>query len=130
LLIRGDLDWIVMKTLEKDRARRYDTAAGLAADVQRYLDNAPVEARSPSASYRLFKFVSRHRGLITGATAAVTLLMVAAVVSILLATIARKERDIAAVARERAFKQAEIAQSAWSRPEAAVLGLARHGFGT
>ena len=61
-LVRGELDWIVMKALEKDRNRRYETANGLAADLQRYLDDEPVQACPPSARYRLRKFVRRHRG--------------------------------------------------------------------
>jgi serine/threonine protein kinase len=61
-LVKGDLDWIVMKCLEKDRGRRYETAVGLAKDVQRYLADEPVEACPPSLDYRLRKFVSRHRG--------------------------------------------------------------------
>jgi serine/threonine protein kinase/tetratricopeptide (TPR) repeat protein len=60
-LVRGDLDWIVMKALEKDRTRRYETAAGLARDVQRYLADEPVEAGPPTATYRLRKFARRHR---------------------------------------------------------------------
>jgi WD40 repeat protein/serine/threonine protein kinase len=60
-LVRGDLDWIVMKALEKDRARRYETATGLAVDLQRYLADEPVQACPPSAAYRLRKFVRRHR---------------------------------------------------------------------
>ena len=59
---RGELDWIVMKSLEKDRARRYDTANGFAADVQRYLAGEPVLAAPTSVSYRLKKFVHRHKG--------------------------------------------------------------------
>ena len=59
--LRGDLDWIVMKTLEKDRTRRYETANAFALDVQRYLDSEPVLARGPSASYQLQKFLCRHR---------------------------------------------------------------------
>ena len=59
--IRGDLDWIVMKTLEKDRARRYETADGLAGDIHRHLEHRPIVARAPSAAYRLCKFVRRHR---------------------------------------------------------------------
>src|SRR6516165_9497711 len=55
-LVRGELDWIVMKALEKDRSRRYETATGLARDVQRYLWDEPVEACPPSAAYRLRKF--------------------------------------------------------------------------
>ncbi|MBI3410874.1 MAG: serine/threonine protein kinase [Planctomycetes bacterium] len=61
-LVKGELDWIVMKCLEKDRNRRYETANGFAADVQRYLDDEPVLACPPSAVYRLGKFVRRNRG--------------------------------------------------------------------
>jgi eukaryotic-like serine/threonine-protein kinase len=60
-LVRGELDWIVMKCLEKDRARRYETANGLARDVERYLADESVEACPPSAGYRLRKFVRRYR---------------------------------------------------------------------
>ena len=74
-LVRGELDWIVMKTLEKDRNRRYETANGFAADVQRYLDDEPVQACPPSAGYRLRKFARRNR---------VALLTIAAVVVALL----------------------------------------------
>ena len=59
--LKGDLDWIVMKALEKDRTRRYATPMDLAADVQRHMDNEPVEASPPSAVYRLGKFVRRNR---------------------------------------------------------------------
>ncbi len=59
--VRGDLDWIVMKSLEKDRARRYETANGLALDVQRHLEHEPVIAEAPSTTYRLHKFLRRHR---------------------------------------------------------------------
>src|SRR5216117_258318 len=61
-LVRGELDWIVMKTLEKDRNRRYETANGLATDVQHYLADEPVLAGPPSTGYRLRKFVRRHKG--------------------------------------------------------------------
>src|SRR5580658_2111597 len=66
-LVRGELDWIVMKALEKDRTRRYETASGLARDIQRYLDDEVVEARPPSAGYRIGKFVRRHRGQVIAA---------------------------------------------------------------
>jgi eukaryotic-like serine/threonine-protein kinase len=66
-LFRGDLDWIVMKCLEKDRTRRYDTVNGLAGDVQRYLSNEPVVACPPSAGYRLRKFVRRNKGPVLAA---------------------------------------------------------------
>src|SRR6202041_273432 len=55
-LVRGELDWIVMKALEKDRNRRYETANGLAADLRRYLEDEPVQAFPPSAWYRFRKF--------------------------------------------------------------------------
>jgi tetratricopeptide (TPR) repeat protein/cell division protein FtsB len=60
-LVRGELDWIVMKALEKDRNRRYETATGFAADVQRYLSDEPVQAGRPTAAYRLRKFVRRNK---------------------------------------------------------------------
>ena len=59
--VRGDLDWIVMKSLEKDRARRYETASGLAEDVRRHLEHEPVVARGPSTTYCLQKLLRRHR---------------------------------------------------------------------
>ncbi len=59
--VRGDLDWIVMKSLEKDRARRYETPNGLATDIQRHLEHEPVLARGPGTGYRLHKFLRRHR---------------------------------------------------------------------
>jgi formylglycine-generating enzyme required for sulfatase activity/tRNA A-37 threonylcarbamoyl transferase component Bud32 len=62
--VRGDLDWIVMKALEKNRSRRYETANGLARDLQRYLADEVVEARPPSAGYRLRKFVHRNQRLV------------------------------------------------------------------
>ncbi len=61
-LVRGELDWIVMKCLEKDRNRRYETANGFAQDVQRYLADEPVQACPPSAGYRFRKFARRNKG--------------------------------------------------------------------
>ena len=76
MLLRGDLDWIVMKCLEKDRTRRYETANGLAADIQRHLSDEPVVAGPPSASYKLRKFMKRNRGQViaAGVVAAVLVL--------------------------------------------------------
>ena len=62
--VKGDLDWIVMKALEKDRNRRYETAAGLAKDVGRYLNDEPLSARPPSTIYRLKKYARRNKGLV------------------------------------------------------------------
>src|SRR5262249_32589092 len=66
-LLRGDLDWIVMKCLEKDRARRYETANGLAMDIQRYLNYEPVVARPPSNWYRFQKLVRRNKVVVASA---------------------------------------------------------------
>src|SRR6266849_6725750 len=74
-LLRGDLDWIVMKCLEKDRTRRYETANGLAADVERYLNTEPVVARPPSQLYRFQKLVRRNK-LAFSAAGAVTAALV------------------------------------------------------
>lgn len=67
-LIRGELDWIVMKALEKDRSRRYETANGFAVDLQHYLADEPVQACPPSAAYRLRKFVRRNRRMLATAS--------------------------------------------------------------
>ncbi|MFK7959244.1 MAG: tetratricopeptide repeat protein [Phycisphaerales bacterium] len=67
-LVLGDIDWIVMKAMEKDRTRRYQTASGLAEDIDRYLQNEPVLASPPSAKYRLGKFVRRNRRSVVAAS--------------------------------------------------------------
>src|SRR5262245_55524418 len=77
-LVRGELDWIVMKALEKDRNRRYETASALAVDVQRYLDDAPVQACPPSAWYRFRKFARRNKAALVTAAAVVLAVSVAA----------------------------------------------------
>jgi tetratricopeptide (TPR) repeat protein len=82
VLFRGEVDWVVMKCLEKDRSRRYETASGLARDLQRYLADELVEARPTSAWYSLRKFVRRHRTVLTTAAAFVLLLFGAIAVSV------------------------------------------------
>ncbi len=77
--LRGELDWIVMKCLEKDRTRRYETANGLVMDINRYLSNEPVTASPPSRSYRLKKLVTRHRTVFATGTI-MALLLIAGVV--------------------------------------------------
>jgi hypothetical protein len=81
-LVRGDLDWIVMKALEKDRTRRYETANGLARDILRYLGDQPVDACPPSATYRFRKFARRNRMVLTTAA----LVSIALVLGTLLST--------------------------------------------
>ncbi len=76
--LRGDLDWIVMKCLEKDRTRRYETANGLAADIDRHLRHEPVVAGPPGAGYRLGKFVRRNRGLVSAASVVAVALVLGA----------------------------------------------------
>jgi serine/threonine protein kinase len=104
-LLCGDLDWIVMKALEKDRARRYETASALAADVQRYLHDQPVLAGPPGARYRLRKFVRRNRGPVLAASL-VLLALVGGVIGTSLGLLRANE------ARRAQAKQAETERQA------------------
>src|SRR4029079_7916451 len=79
--IQGDLDWIVMKCLEKDRARRYETANGLASDLQRHLNNEAVLARPPSVAYRVQKLVRRNKLAFAAVTSVAAVLVLGVVVS-------------------------------------------------
>jgi eukaryotic-like serine/threonine-protein kinase len=95
LILRGDLDWIVMRCIEKDRTRRYDTANGLAADIQRYLRNEPVVARPPGTAYLLQKLIRRHRVGFAAAAVIFGVVSIGAVVSSWLAiraTLAEREQ--------------------------------------
>ena len=80
-LLRGDLDWIVMKALEKDRTRRYDTANGMAMDIERFLHNEPVLACPPSQFYRLRKFARRNRAAFAAVAAVSAALLLGLVIS-------------------------------------------------
>jgi len=80
-LVRGELDWIVMKALEKDRNRRYETANGFSMDVQRYLADEPVQACPPSAAYRLRKFARRHKGTLATVLTILVVLLAGTAVS-------------------------------------------------
>ncbi len=102
-LVRGELDWIVMKALEKDRARRYETVNSLASDIQRYLDGEPVEAGPPSASYKLQKFARKHRAALATVGAFVVLLVMASMVSMYLAIRATQAERTAKAERNRAM---------------------------
>jgi serine/threonine protein kinase/tetratricopeptide (TPR) repeat protein len=90
-LIKGDLDWIVMKALEKDRARRYETASGLAHDIQRYLNDEPVEACPPSLRYRVQKLARRYRRAIV--TMALLGVVVLSALSVVAASVGWAVRD-------------------------------------
>jgi tetratricopeptide (TPR) repeat protein len=74
-MLRGELDWVVMKCLEKQRDRRYETANALARDIQRYLAQEPVEARPPTAGYRLSKFLRRNKGAVVAASLVLLVLL-------------------------------------------------------
>ena len=95
-LVRGDLDWIAMKALEKDRTRRYATANDFAADIVRYLSDEPVEACPPSALYRIRKLVRRRRGLVLGTTLFGLLLILGTIISTWLAIRAMDAEHLAA----------------------------------
>ncbi|MBG81003.1 MAG: hypothetical protein CMJ39_09880 [Phycisphaerae bacterium] len=98
--LRGDLDWIVMKCLEKPRVRRYETADALRSDLARFLANEPVEAGPPSATYRMRKFARRHTGLLTALAAVFLVLIAGVVVSISYAAEASRQRDLAQAAEK------------------------------
>jgi eukaryotic-like serine/threonine-protein kinase len=100
--LRGDLDWIVLKALEKERTRRYGSAFELSADIQRHLRDEPVLARSPSKSYRLYKFMRRHRSAVIGAVAVASSLVVGTAVAIVQANRAHRAEKAATNRRQQA----------------------------
>ena len=100
--LRGDLDWITMRALEKDRTRRYDTAMGFANDLRRHLANEPVSAGPPGAAYRAGKFVRRHRFGVATAAALVLLLVGFSVTMAVQARRIARERDRAVAAEKTA----------------------------
>lgn len=100
-LVRGDLDWIVMKALEKDRNRRYETANSFAADIGRYLSDEPVQASPPSAVYRFRKFVRRNRGTVLAGTFVLVTLLVGIAGTTIGLVQARAERDRVIAAKEQ-----------------------------
>ncbi len=118
-LIRGELDWIVMKALEKDRTRRYETANGFAADVQRYLTGEPVLAAPPSARYRLGVFARKHRAALTTATV-IFVLLVAGMAGTIFGLIraeqanrrVERQRDLAQIQRDKARANFRLAREA------------------
>jgi eukaryotic-like serine/threonine-protein kinase len=116
LLLRGDLDWIVMKALEKDRARRYETANGLAADIRRHLQNEPVVARPVSNLYRFQKLVRRNKLAFAAVTAVSAALIIGLSVSTWMFT-KEKEARRRAVAAEQS--QSQLRQQAETQRERA-----------
>jgi serine/threonine protein kinase/Flp pilus assembly protein TadD len=107
-LLRGDLDWIVMKCLEKDRARRYQTASELANDIRRYLANEPVLAGPPTASYRLRKAVRRHRATVVVGSLVAAVLVLGMIGTSIGLLWALRERDRAESSAQRARRLSEF----------------------
>jgi len=104
-LLRGDLDWIVMKTLEKDRRRRYETANGLAMDIQRYLSSEPVTARPPSRLYRFQKLVRRNKIVFAAGAAVAAALIIGLGVSTQLFFMEKAARQRAVAAEQQAEQE-------------------------
>jgi serine/threonine protein kinase/Flp pilus assembly protein TadD len=105
-----ELDWIVMKALEKDRNRRYETASAFAADVKRYLHDEPVQARPATATYRLRKFARRHKGAALVAGFVMVTLLAGIVMTTLGLVEARSQRDAADQARENEARERAVAE--------------------
>jgi serine/threonine protein kinase/WD40 repeat protein len=111
-LVRGDLDWVVMRALEKDRRRRYQSAAELGRDVEHYLKDEPVEAGPPGAAYRLRKFVRRNRGAVLAAVGVLLALLVGLGGTAWGLVDARAQRDEALAARDAEAQQTRRALAA------------------
>jgi WD40 repeat protein/serine/threonine protein kinase len=127
-LIRGELDWVVMKALEKDRNRRYESPGAFAADIQRYLDDEPVQACPPSAWYRLRKFARRNRvGM--GAAAAAVLISLMAVIGLAVSNflIARERDEKVAALRQARINEAAAERNALRAEAQRSLALAYEG---
>jgi eukaryotic-like serine/threonine-protein kinase len=111
-VVRGELDWIVMKALEKDRARRYETANGLAADIRRYLSGEAINAAPPSTAYRFKKFVKRNRVMVSAGSAVAAALLIGMVAFAWQFKVARNQRDIAVQAQQAEAEQRKVAEAA------------------
>jgi len=112
--LKGDLDWIIMKALEKDRFRRYDSANSLADDVRNHLNNQPVTAAQPSAVYRLRKFYQREQPLANAALAVAACIILGTAAATFQFVKADQARDAERQARESAERAIEAARSAES----------------
>jgi WD40 repeat protein/serine/threonine protein kinase len=109
-IVRGDLDWVVMKSLEKDRTRRYETANELAQDIGRHLSDEPVIAGPPSTVYRLRKFVRRNRTTVASSLLLATAIVVGLIVSTMLYFQAEQAREKESAARVKAEQAEGVAQ--------------------
>jgi WD40 repeat protein len=132
-MLRREPDWIVMKCLEKNRERRYETVGALAADVQRYLNDEPVQACPPSVVYRVRKFVRRHWRSLAGATV-VTLLLLAVMATLVDKNVVLQQQNQVISEREKSLRRLlyvadmRMAHEAWQQgePERMRALLARY----
>src|SRR5688572_29013738 len=125
-IVRGELDWIVMKALEKDRARRYETANGLAADVQRYLADEAVQACPPSAGYRLRKLVRRNRPQVIAASL-VFVALVAGVVGTTLGLVRANQAKVREAQRADGEQKAKLLADEKRKEAERNLAFAKKG---
>lgn len=116
--LRRDLDWIVLKAMEKDRTRRYESPSAFAQDVNRYLNDEPVVAAAPSTAYRLRKFVKRNRGPVFFAASIAALLVCGTTVSLLLAAWAMDAEQLAVQRLEEVEKERDAKEAAARNAEA------------
>lgn len=124
-MVQGDLDWVVMRCLEKERDRRYRAASDVADELQRYLSNEPVLAGPPSATYRLRKFARRHRaGLTMAGLAAATVVAAVSVAFVRIGAALQNEREASGVAETRRVE----AQAALASEKAAYEVLSKKQY--
>jgi serine/threonine protein kinase/WD40 repeat protein len=127
-IARGDLDWIVMKALEKNRARRYESASAFGLDVQRFLGHEPVTARPPSRSYLLAKLVRRHRAAFATAAAVGAVLVLGAVVSTWQAIRATRAEHAALTGEREQTRLRTVEADLRARAEAQSLAARRQAY--
>src|SRR5262249_12223357 len=124
-LMRGELDWVVMKCLEKDRSRRYDTASGLARDGERFLKDEPVEARPPSAWYRLRKAARRNRAALTVAGVVAAAVVVGTAATLWQASVAAADRERARSAEEARLEEQKQHEAELQKQAATLIAERR-----
>jgi serine/threonine protein kinase/tetratricopeptide (TPR) repeat protein len=127
-LLAGDLDWVVMKALEKDRTRRYDTPASIAQDIERFLRREAIRARPPSAAYKLRKFAQRNRAAVLMGSVIAAVLLVGAGVATWQAIIATRAKQNALAAAEAEKEAKEVAQAREAGTEAVLEFIDNHVF--
>ncbi len=121
-LVQGDLDWIVMKCLEKEPPRRYKAASDIGEELRRFLANEPVQAGPPSASYRARKFLRRNKGAVIGATLLMLVLSGGLIGTSIGLEVAKRERDKAEESNRELKKSFELLDASWPKSFGLLLG--------